>query len=955
MTGRIAPGTKAGVGRADLLACLGRLGEDGLDRAAGLFGFAPAPPLQPTIPVPPAPDTPAGEEARPPASGPVEHRFDNTPRPARFWHVVACRQLSEAEVALEEPEWLRGQRPLTPEEIKPDPTARALPSRPLLLWSRLWPFLKAALGAHQTGGAVDLERAVAMLATGGRPLTRLPRLPRLRFAPTSQLLLDFDHRSAMFWSDFRGLATRLARLRGGAGLAVLALDAGPGGRMQRWQPRSGGRRRGWQPAGPPRPYRLPEPGSPVLVLSDLGYYDASGRAREAWLRFGRRLRQAGLVPTALSPTPPRRWDPELAAVWRLASWDRGVRLPRLDRPGCRGQSPRANPRAGEGWEQLLALLSPAVSVEPPLLRAMRLLLPQGQADVGSEAEAWLHPHVLSCLLGFFFADGTQKRWREDFRKQPARLRQAAGQLIRAHHAHLPPVVRHEEELLLGNLAGENAPGEAAQAFVARTVKTLEAEPRPEIKDFVRRQAGRQHASMWRFCEPLAALWILANKEELQASRVELPPGLDLARVAWVLDQPAPPRDCRLWQQGPALVLTVDPELPAFGPSGAVATGSLVGSLTARRLLQAAGGAEKGPHGAVVGEKAAVVVEPLPSAGPIVLRSEVEEMAIDTVARPAWAAAMGRDRQGLFVEIGEGEASRRAYWLNPGRYPVEQRAGQAFLAMEEGAWLDEAGFRPLVRSGFRQPPWAERFGVDPYGVWAEFQVKGVWQRMRWIRPGRFLMGSPEDEPERDGDEQQHEVILTRAFWLADTACTQALWKAVMGRKQLSQFRGDLRPMESVSWDQCMDFVRRINKQLPGLGLRLPFEAEWEYACRAGTTTPFSFGATITPEQVNYDGNYPYAGGRKGLYRNETVEVGSLPANPWGLFEMHGNVWEWCSDWYGDYPTGSVVDPEGSSTRSGRVLRGGSWVIDAWRCRSAYRYRIDPANRYVFIGFRLARGQ
>jgi len=119
-----------------------------------------------------------------------------------------------------------------------------------------------------------------------------------------------------------------------------------------------------------------------------------------------------------------------------------------------------------------------------------------------------------------------------------------------------------------------------------------------------------------------------------------------------------------------------------------------------------------------------------------------------------------------------------------------------------------------------------------------------------------------------------------------------------------------PVETVSWDDVQQFIIKLNGLVPGLNACLPTEAQWEYACRAGTPTPFSFGKNITPEQVNYDGNYPYTGGEKGLFRRKTVPVKSLPANPWRLHEMHGNILEWCSDWYGDYPTEAVIDPCGS---------------------------------------------
>ncbi|MBE2295280.1 MAG: formylglycine-generating enzyme family protein [Phycisphaerales bacterium] len=251
------------------------------------------------------------------------------------------------------------------------------------------------------------------------------------------------------------------------------------------------------------------------------------------------------------------------------------------------------------------------------------------------------------------------------------------------------------------------------------------------------------------------------------------------------------------------------------------------------------------------------------------------------------------------------------------------------------------------------PWASDWGEDPCGLWQSLTYRSVRQAFRWLPPGQFLMGSPENEHDRGSDEFQHEVTLTRGFWLAETACTQALWQAVMG-KNPSQFKGERRPVEQVSWNEVQEFIKRLNDVVPGLTARLPTEAEWEYACRAGTTTPFSFGEDITPEQVNYDGQYPYRGSKKGLSRGETVEVASLPANPWGLYEMHGNVWEWCQDQYGDYSQGPVIDPTGTETGGRRVLRGGSWLDDGRLVRSAYRPRHDPGFRLDFIGFRLALG-
>jgi formylglycine-generating enzyme required for sulfatase activity len=223
----------------------------------------------------------------------------------------------------------------------------------------------------------------------------------------------------------------------------------------------------------------------------------------------------------------------------------------------------------------------------------------------------------------------------------------------------------------------------------------------------------------------------------------------------------------------------------------------------------------------------------------------------------------------------------------------------------------------------------------------------------------MMGSPENEPERANWEDHHPVQLSKGYWLADTTVTQSVWKVITGESP-ARFTGDNNPIENVSWLDIQDFLKALNQQLgfpeQGQVLRLPSEAEWEHACRAGTETPFSFGENITPNQVNYDGNYPYNNGKKGEYRERTVTVKSLPANAWGLYEMHGNVWEWCADaWQQHQGKDKQIDPffEGESSAN-RVVRGGSWFNDGRIVRSAFRHHYSPGFRDSRIGFRLLLG-
>ncbi|MDP3279903.1 MAG: formylglycine-generating enzyme family protein [Nitrosomonas sp.] len=249
-------------------------------------------------------------------------------------------------------------------------------------------------------------------------------------------------------------------------------------------------------------------------------------------------------------------------------------------------------------------------------------------------------------------------------------------------------------------------------------------------------------------------------------------------------------------------------------------------------------------------------------------------------------------------------------------------------------------------------WASDWGEDEFGLWMAFTYKGVRQAFRWCEPGTFLMGSPPDEPERSGDELQHEVTLAKGFWIADTTVTQALWTVVMGNNP-SVFKDEERPVENVSWEDAQTFIAKMNGLKAELKLCLPSEAQWEYACRAGSTMPFSWGDQIDSSLVNFDGNHPYNKGSPSQYRKQTVAVKELPCNDWGLYQMHGNVREWCQDCFENYPAELVIDPQGSESGNSRVLRGGSWFDMGMRCRSANRLLHGPSRRSG-TGFRLARG-
>jgi sulfatase modifying factor 1 len=226
----------------------------------------------------------------------------------------------------------------------------------------------------------------------------------------------------------------------------------------------------------------------------------------------------------------------------------------------------------------------------------------------------------------------------------------------------------------------------------------------------------------------------------------------------------------------------------------------------------------------------------------------------------------------------------------------------------------------------------------------------------LTPGRFTMGSAAAEAGRNEDETLHDVEITRPFLLAEREVTQQEWRAVMGASPSRFSECGLRcPVENVTFFDAQEFIAKLNER-PGATLRyrLPTEAEWEFACRAGTTGPFSTGENLTTAQANYNGKMPYGSFPAGEFRQRTTPGGTFPPNPWGLADMHGNVWEWTADWYGPYPETAAanIDPRGPASGVKRVIRGGSWFFDANSARCGLRYTHSPQDKGFSLGFRLA---
>ena len=289
-------------------------------------------------------------------------------------------------------------------------------------------------------------------------------------------------------------------------------------------------------------------------------------------------------------------------------------------------------------------------------------------------------------------------------------------------------------------------------------------------------------------------------------------------------------------------------------------------------------------------------------------TDLHYQQIERVTKPEWATTFGRDSYGVFADF---------------EVPYELQF--------QNSWFGRKPIDAVQNSRFWNPDTRE----------IEEEAGVVVQRMRFISPGEFQMGSPNSEPGRSEEEIQVSVILSNGFWIFDTPCCQHLWLAVMGGKNPSKFPDLEKPVENVNWDEANQFSRRLT-ELIGIPFRLPTEAEWEYACRAGTVGPFSFEDN---DPIEERGNFRESN------TGSTSKIKSYRPNHWGLYDMYGNVWEWCRDGYGEYPSSQQIDPVGPDNSEVRAVRGGSWLSFAQHTRSAYRSGLVPGFRSNYLGFRL----
>ena len=773
--------------------------------------------------------------------------------PVPFWRLEEYRGLEE------------GGEPESPVvEFAEDtwPTFSAPTCHDLASWRELQPRLRRALSAAREGRDLDIDELVRRVGQG-RLLHRLPRRRYPGWGPRVRIVLDRSERLTPYWQDQDRVLAALVRLlpRHGHELAVChdgsdepeMIGGGDGGRY----------------------FWLPPPASLIVVLGDLGCLARDGaNARRVWRALGARWRAGGCRLVALMPGPPVLGAETLRPYFTVLPWERP-----------RGSAPQDRAARGAAVERLLRLLSPAVRIEPGLLRAVRLSLGAEAPDAGAEAEFWQNPAVASRSSVAATLDAkAAAQLRSQFDREPAQAREAALACLRAWRGRQPREIWCEEVLTLAALGQQQ--------------HLPEHEDLRRARRFYQRlsQQGRGIGTP----PPGALRWYRRCERRLpDAAWKDSQAGAALQRLTWTLHK----------------------DEPDFSRADRVSPKQTGGDEPLRHFTIAQN-TDRLVFRRITGEQE-------PAAG--------SPLAIIT-------SRSGR------IEV----------------TPLEHQPGT-----EADFWLER-----------RAPNWADAWGRDEFGAWVEFVIdestaEPVRQRLRWIVPGRFQMGSPADEPGRFDDEgPQHEVIVTEGYWLFDTPCTQALWQAVMGENP-SRFQSSDRPVEQLSWDDCRRFFDRINERWSGLQLTLPSEAQWEYACRAGSRGAVYAGDFELLGENNTRVLDPIAwyGGNSGngfeledgedssswsekQYPHEkagTHPVGRKAPNAWGLYDMLGNVWEWCFDGQREYARDAVSDPLGTTAAGAeRVVRGGSWNDNARDVRCACRVQAQPGIRDS-LGFRPARVQ
>ncbi len=820
-----------------------------------------------------------------------------------------------------------------PQQVKQS-TLDPLPYLPITAWRCIWPTIYRCLSRYDQGHAIDIQ-ALTRKISQGQSIRCLPTQPQRHWHPQAHLWLDMDNRLLPLRQDWYWIADQVTRWRGASGLSVYCLRDGIlGGHAFKRRSQKGTKL--LPVLNEAIENIIPDQSVPILILTDFGAAEEHAQTLcDAWKRLGKYLKRRNIKPTVLLPI-----NKMLSQFQDLKHYYHFVTLDKSQSASIE----IAEIQKSTDYQRALALCSLLLRVEFKLFRHIVRHL-----GLGVMAElAVCQDSMTQQEERYWYFDANQADQVTQLRQQflTDDLREIVWDLCRRAHQHLPIDIQYEEHQHYTDLTERLGSDESSpqQKLVQRMIATLQDKTTDtsELKASVQlwsRRMCRRISTTDRKTKEFSLLYQLIYPDES-----ELLSGMDVR--TFPEDPSAQIGKVICHQENEFLVIAEPLESDEFVQRAPVfelntKNGKVQydlydekNQLTAQKNLTC-----------VVGARFEI-----PSGYSAVFYDDVCIQVLIRIKQDGWCETLMQNKEGLcavFLDAREKEQS--AYWVPANEYFVQvDKDTRVILSIDRGFFWRQSEYLNWRTHGFQKPAWATAIGVDEYGLFADWQYESVVQRMRWIQPGLFWMGSPVEEAGRLSDrETLHSVMLTQGYWLADTACTQSLWEAVMGSNP-SRFQGRNLPVEQVSWNDVSEFIDRINQKQLGLDFRLPTEAEWEYACRARTQTPYSFGDFIRADQANYY--------NEDHYRGEPVSVKDLPPNVWGLYQMHGNVYEWCQDWYeSEYGSEAVIDPIGPSQGSSRVLRGGSWDGGARFVRSAYRHCCSPEGRRSDFGFRLARGQ
>lgn len=915
--------------------------DETLQKVAGIFGYAETPQKRKEQRPKPEVSSTSIDQSEKTTDGMTER---TTREPARF---IRVKKITEKQTQDQQaPSYLNNPNL----RLKPSDSTKGsydfAKAAPLLNMSQLTPLLLNSLGQQRASRRLD-QRQLSRQIAQGKAIHRLPYRSAQRWPQRLQIIVDTSSHLAPYWDDFEFIVNQLQRLLGFEAVdAVRFQNYLPEEKINyciTWPTSDNDEWRVWQP---------PSSHTPLLILSDLGMTLPGQSYSFRWEQFAKQYRAVASTKISFSPASQ---SPEVTTLCRQlkpAALHDKKRLPR--HPSQQGFRV-AFPEKGV-FNRILTLLSPLPLVDVGLLRRLRVGLEWG----GSELEGiiWNHPEIRQIGLGIRVRETVAEHYRQQYQADFAETAVATTlwEIVHEHHQGVFDGLKQLEKLNECVLEGVEDGGvrDYLQQLCATTSQSAtHSAQRKALSMQCRTFLASRPAAIWQsdLSEFAYDLYAMAYQGEIRAGKwpEKLDKGFDPARLKWALDK-AEQEERVTWeihQAGVQGQLTVLQERSTIDSAPAVFTLS---------------SPKKIPPVLYSASNSAVPISDgqlhiIPRDQTIQIASDQQSVELDAIACPEWAELISRNESGLIAQgNSENDTNEALGWLPA----IEEKGAtlkQSWYPLSYGSSNQDTTPIPRLFAAEKFSEWIEKGGRDQYGLFINVQLAPAFrQRFRWIEPGRFLMGSPEGESERSNAETQHKVVLTEGYWLADTVVTQAQWQAVMGNNPSYFKETPNHPVEKVSWNDAREFIQKII-DLTSLQVSLPSEAQWEYACRAGTDTPFYFGENILPEQVNYRGDRPYDNALKAEYRKQTVAVKSLPVNPWGLYEMYGNVWEWCQDIFiENLGAATVKDPLHNPVKpkegTRRVIRGGSWFNNGGNARSAYRGHLTPDFRNNRLGFRLS---